>query len=220
MVAAHSAAALWSAVVVSGLYHGANPGMGWPLAVSAAMFERRAAALMKAIGALGAGHLLAMLAVLAPFSVVASLAQWQLPIRLGAAALVIGLGVFLLLSRRHPRFLQRVAPHRLALWSFLVATAHGAALMLLPIYLGLCVGAAPSAGHEAAGELMRAGVLQAALVAVVHTLAMIAAGGLAATMVYHWLGLRAISRAWLNLDKLWAGSLIGVGAIAIAFAAQ
>lgn len=214
---AHSTAALWGAVVASGLYHGANPGMGWPLAVSAALFERRSSALVKAIAALGAGHLMAMGVVLAPFSVVAPLLAWGRQIQIGAAALVIGLGVVLLLSRRHPRFLQRVPPHRLALWSFLVATAHGAALMLLPIYLGLCA-AAPDGG-AAAGELMRAGAAQAALVAGVHTLAMVAAGGLAAAGVYYWLGLKAISRVWVNLDKLWAGSLIGVGALAIALAA-
>jgi hypothetical protein len=67
---------------------------------------------------------------------------------------------------------------------------------------------------------MRAGAAQAALVAVVHTLAMVAAGGLAATGVYYWLGLKAISLVWVNLDKLWAGSLIGVGALAIALAAS
>jgi hypothetical protein len=215
---AHTTAALWAAVVASGLYHGANPGMGWPLAVSAAMFERRAGALLKALAALGAGHLMAMLVVLAPFSIIASLAALQLQIRLGAATLVIGLGVYLLLSNRHPRFLQRVAPHRLALWSFLVATAHGAALMLLPIYLGLCAAGAPDAAHAAAGQLMREGVLQAALVALTHTLAMMVAGGVAAAAIYYWLGLRTLSTVWINLDKLWAGSLIGVGAVAIALA--
>jgi len=215
---AHSTAALWAAVVASGLYHGANPGMGWPLAVSAAMFERRAGALLKALAALGVGHLLAMLVVLAPFSIIASLVALQIQIRIGAATLVIGLGVYLLLSNRHPRFLQRVAPHRLALWSFLVATAHGAALMLLPIYLGLCAAGSPDAAHAAAGQLMREGVLQAGLVAVTHTLAMMVAGGAAAAAIYYWLGLRSLSTMWINLDKLWAGSLIGVGAVAIALA--
>src|SRR4051812_18562932 len=111
-MALHSTAALWAAVVASGLYHGANPGMGWPLAVSAALFEQRSMALVKAIAALGAGHLLAMGVVLAPFSLIAWLVSWRHQIQIGAAALVIGLGVVLLLSRRHPRFLQRVRPDR------------------------------------------------------------------------------------------------------------
>src|SRR2546423_996498 len=98
---AQTTAALWGAVVASGLYHGANPGMGWPLAVSAAMFERRTGALLKAVGALGLGHFAAMLAILAPFSAVTALVAVQQPLRFGAAALGIAHRVLLLLSRRH-----------------------------------------------------------------------------------------------------------------------
>ncbi|MCI4677881.1 hypothetical protein K9U39_09095 [Rhodoblastus acidophilus] len=214
-----STAALWVAVVLSGLYHGANPGMGWPLAVSAALMERRRDALPKAVAALGAGHFLAMLVILIPFSMLTALLLWERQIRIAAGMLVIGLGIFLLLYRRHPRFLSRVPPHRLVLWSFLIATAHGAALMLAPIYLGLCTAAEPGAGHAAAAELMRANALQAVLVAALHTLAMVTAGGLAAAAVYYWFGLKALSTGWFNLDRVWALSLIFVGALAIAFAA-
>jgi hypothetical protein len=218
MLAGHSTAALWAAVVLSGLYHGANPGMGWPLAVSAALMERRRDALPRAIAALGAGHFLAMLAILVPFSMMTALLLWERQIRVGAGMLVIGLGIFLLVYRRHPRFLTRVPPHRLVLWSFLVATAHGAALMLVPIYLGLCAANA-SAGHVAMAELMGANSAQAVLVAAVHTFAMVTAGGLAAVCVYYWFGLKALSSGWFNLDMVWALSLIVVGALAIAFAA-
>jgi hypothetical protein len=215
----HSTAVLWGTVVASGLFHGVNPGMGWPLAVSAALFERRSTGLLKALAGLGAGHLLAMLVVLAPFSLAASLLAWRQQLQIGAAAILIGLGVVLLLWRRHPRFLQRVGPQRLILWSFLIATAHGAALMLLPIYVGLCA-STPGSAHEAAVDLMRAGATQAVLVSIVHTLAMVAAGGMSAAGVYYWLGLTALSRVWINLDSLWAGSLIGVGALAIVLAAS
>ncbi|WP_298351997.1 hypothetical protein [Rhodoblastus sp.] len=214
----HSTAALWAAVVLSGLYHGANPGMGWPLAVSAALMERRRDALPKAIAALGAGHFLAMLAILLPFSMMTALLIWERPIRLAAGALVIALGSFLLAYRRHPRFLTRVPPHRLAFWSFLVAMAHGAALMLVPIYLGLCAAGA-GAGHAAMAELMRANSIQAVLVAALHTFAMVTAGGLAALCVYSWFGLKALSAGWFNLDLAWALSLIVVGGLAIGLAA-
>ncbi len=214
----HSTAALWAAVILSGLFHGANPGMGWPLAVSAALMERRRDALPRAIAALGAGHFLAMLAILLPFSMMTALLFWERPIRLAAGVLVIGLGSFLLLYRRHPRFLTRVPPHRLAFWSFLVATAHGAALMLVPIYLGLCA-ANESAGHAAMAELMRANSIQAVLVAALHTFAMVTAGGLAAVCVYSWLGLKALSAGWFNLDLAWALSLIVVGGLAVGLAA-
>jgi hypothetical protein len=219
MLDAPSTPALWGAVALSGLYHGANPGMGWPLAVSAAMMERRGAALPKAVAALGVGHFLAMLVILVPFSMMTALVAWQQQIRIAAGALVIGFGAFLLLYRRHPRLLARVAPRRLALWSLLIATAHGAALMLVPIYLGLCTGADRSSGHLAASTLMGSNALQAVLVAGLHTIAMIAAGGIAAAAVYYWMGLKALTRGWFNLDILWAASLIVVGSLAIALAA-
>ncbi|SHL33346.1 hypothetical protein SAMN05443432_101169 [Roseovarius litoreus] len=212
---ASTATALWWAVVASGVYHGINPGMGWPLAVSAALMERGAGALYKALLALAAGHLLAMAMVLFPFSVMVTLVEWQRELRIGAAVLVIGLGVYLLINRRHPRFLARVPPSRLMLWSFLAAMAHGAGLMLVPIYLGLCDAAAQEAGHVAAARLMGSDALRAGLVALAHTLAMAASGGAIAVGVYYWLGLAFLKKSWFNLDVVWALSLIVVGAVAL-----
>ncbi len=211
----NTAAALWWAVVASGLYHGINPGMGWPLAVSAALMERARGNLWKALLALAGGHLLAMTAILFPFSMLVSLVTWQREIQIGAACLVIGLGLYLLVNRRHPRFLARVPPSRLALWSFLAATAHGAGLMLVPIYLGICNLAQQGAGHAAAATLMRGTLATATIVAVVHTLAMTAAGGAMAFGVYRWLGLKFLSRSWFNLDLLWALSLVLVGGLSL-----
>ena len=207
-------AGLWLAVVLSGLYHGINPGMGWPLAVSAALMEPGRGVMRRALAALAAGHFLAMLAILLPFALMTLLVDWQREIRLGAGALVIGTGVFLLVQRRHPRFLARVPPSRLALWSFLVALAHGAALMLVPIYLGLCALADLDAGHRAAGTLMVSAGLTLA-VAVVHTAAMIGSGGALAYAVHRWLGLRFVQASWFNLDVAWALSLVLVGAVGV-----
>ncbi len=192
--------------------------MGWPLAVSAALMDRSAYGLYKAIGALAVGHLLAIAAMLFPFSALLFLAEWRRAIQIGAACLVIGLGVYLLLNRRHPRFLARVPPTRLALWSFLAALAHGAGLMLVPIYLGICGAVEDDAGHAAASTLMTGNVKVAAAVASVHTLAMTFAGGLLAVGVYHWFGLRFLSKSWFNLDLVWATSLILVGAISLILA--
>ena len=210
-----SATALWGAVVFSGIYHGVNPGMGWPLAVSAALMDRKPGNLWKALAALAGGHLLAMAAILAPFTMLLWLADWQGVIRTGAALLVIALGVYLLINRRHPRFLARVPPTRLALWSFLAAMAHGAGLMLVPIYLGICRTLETDAGHAAAGELMTGTVGVATLVALAHTLAMTLSGGAIALGVYHWLGLRFLSKGWFNLDVVWALSLVLVGVISL-----
>jgi hypothetical protein len=206
---------LWLAVVASGLYHGINPGMGWPLAVSAGLMERSSRALVAALWPLTAGHLLAMLLVILPFAVLVTLVEWQRWIQIGASLLVIGFGIFRLVDRRHPRALARIRPTQLGLWSFAVAIAHGAGLMLVPIYLGLCRQADLDKSHEAAGTLMNANLGMAVLVSVVHATAMIAAGGCSAWLVYRYLGLKFVSRSWFNLDTSWALSLILVGAIAL-----
>jgi hypothetical protein len=213
-----TAAGLWLAVVASGLYHGLNPGMGWPLVVSAGLMGRGRREFPPALGALGLGHLAAMALVLAPFSLLVTLVEWQREIRLVAGGLVMAAGVGLLIFRRHPRVLARIPPHRLALWSFAIATAHGAGLMLVPIYLGLCGPEELDAAHRAAGTLMTQGALLAVAVAAAHTAAMLASGGLAALLVHDWLGLKALSRSWFNLDALWAGSLVLVGALGAAAA--
>ena len=189
--------------------------MGWPLAVSAALMDRAQGSLYKALGALAFGHLIAMAAILFPFSALLFLVEWQSEIQIGAACLVILLGVYLLINRRHPRFLARVPPSRLALWSFLAAMAHGAGLMLVPIYLGICRTIETDAGHAAAADLMGGNFGIAVVVAVMHTLAMTLSGGLIAVGVHRWLGLRFLSKSWFNLDVVWALSLILVGAISL-----
>lgn len=210
--------ALWGAVILSGMYHGINPGMGWPLAVSAALMEGRPRAMGRALVALAFGHFLAMTAILLPFSVMSALVTWEMQIRIGAGALVIAMGIYLLINRRHPRFLARVHPARLALWSFLAAMAHGAGLMLVPIYLGICGVDVGGDGHSAAGQLMTQNIATAFLVALVHTGAMTFAGAILAVVIYLWLGIKFLSRTWFNLDIAWALSLVMVGAFGIASA--
>lgn len=222
----NNVAALWWAVIAAGVYHGINPGMGWPLAVSAALMEKRKSALIGALAALAFGHFLAMTAILLPFSIMTTLVQWDTEIRVAAGLLVIALGIYLLINRKHPKFLSRVPPSKLALWSFLAAMAHGAGLMLVPIFLGMNAGAGMAgmesdmpagmqAGHSAAGTLMAGNIGSALLVSLVHTAAMTIAGGLIATAIYFWLGLKFLSRTWFNLDVVWALSLILVGGIGI-----
>ena len=209
-------AGLWLAVVVSGIYHGVNPGMGWPLAVSAGLMDKSTRGLIAALWPLTIGHLLAVLLIVLPFAVLAALVEWQRQIQIGASLLVIAFGIFRLIYRRHPRALARIRPTQLGLWSFVVAIAHGAGLMLVPIYLGLCRAAEPDNGHIATSVLIGANLGTAVLVAFVHSAAMIAAGGLSAWLVYRYLGLRFVSRSWFNLDAVWAASLILVGVLALA----
>jgi hypothetical protein len=211
-------ASLWLAVVASGIFHGLNPAMGWPLAVSAGLMGGGRRGLLVALGLLALGHLLAMAGILLPFTLMTAIVQWRRPIRMGAATAVIAFGLWLLVRRRHPRFIARIRPTQLALWSFAVATAHGAGLMLVPIYLGLCRAEDLDRGHQAASTLIKGDLATAIIVSLVHTAAMILTGGLIALLVYAWLGLRFLSRSWFNLDAVWAWSLVAVGGVALTIA--
>jgi hypothetical protein len=177
--------------------------------------ERSSRALVAALWPLTIGHLLAILVVILPFSLLVAIVQWRQQIQISASILVIGFGIFRLVNRRHPRVLARIRPTQLAIWSFAVAIAHGAGLMLVPIYLGLCRTADLNRGHDAAGALINANLGMAILVSVVHSVAMLAIGGLLAWLVYRYLGLKFVSRSWFNLDKTWAFSLILVGALSL-----
>lgn len=204
-------AAAWWGVVAFGIYHGLNPGMGWPLAVANGLAARRDSAVFATVLPLGVGHLLAMAIVLVPFTLLAWWVEWNRFVRLGAGLLVLGFGLLRLLRPRHPRFLARVPPTRLAYWSFMMALAHGAGLMLLPIALGLCAGKASIDAQASVGS----GVSTALLMAVVHTAAMIASGLVIAWAVYRWLGLRFLNRGWLNLEMVWGLSLVLTGLVSL-----
>ncbi len=196
-----------------GAYHGLNPAMGWPLAVANGLAERRGAAVFATLLPLAIGHLLAMAVVLLPFTALGALLTWSGPIRLAAGGLLVAFGAWRLVDRRHPRFLNRIKPSRLVWWSFLMATAHGAGLMLLPFAIGLC--ASGGSTSPRLGE----GLVAAALVASVHTAAMLSSGLVAAWLVYRYLGLRVLNRAWLNLDVVWGTGLVIAGAASVAMVA-
>ena len=194
--------------------------MGWPLAVSAGLMERTPRALFAALGPLTAGHLLAMLLILLPFSLLISLVEWRMQIQIGASLLLVGFGIYRWASRRHPRALARIKPAQLGLWSFAVAMAHGAGLMLVPIYLGLCRAGGPEEGHRALTAVVNADLGKAVAVSSVHALAMVAAGGCLAWLVYRYLGLKFVSRSWFNLEGAWAASLILVGCVSLGVSLQ
>jgi len=220
-----STGGLWLAVVVLGIYHGLNPTMGWPLAVANGLAAKRSAAVFATAWPLGAGHFLAMVIVLVPFALLAWYVEWSRTIRVAAGAVVLLFGLYRLIDRRHPRFLARVRPTQLAWWSLLIATAHGAGLMLVPVAMGLCTSSVTTASsslsapaHAALAQLMRSGVTTALIVAIVHTLAMIGAGLAMAWGVYRYLGLRFLTRSWLDLERMWGASLVVTGAVSAAFA--
>lgn len=206
-------AALWAAVLASGVYHGLNPGMGWPLAVAAGLTERRGIALVRTLAPLAAGHLVSIAVVLLPFATLTLVLDWSREIRIGAGLGIIAFAVILLMYPRHPRWMARIRPRQVALWSFAVALLHGAGLMLVPMLLGLCgptSRAQPFTGPDLVGN---AGLVVA--VAAAHTGALVIAGGLLAFATYRTLGLEILTRSWLDLSRVWAGSLALAGALGI-----
>jgi hypothetical protein len=155
--------------------------------------------------------------VLAPFAWLAGYVAWSGTIRLAAGGVVLLFGLYKLARRRHPRALARIPPTQLGWWSFLMATAHGAGLMLVPFMLALCdaptqAGRVAAAHAEVMTALARSGTAVAITVAAVHTLAMMLAGLAMAWAVYRYLGLQFLRRAWLNVELGWALSLVVAGA--------
>jgi len=213
-------ASLWAMVVALGVYHGLNPGMGWPLAVANGLTAKRGAAVFATAAPLAAGHFVAMAIVLVPFALLAAYADWSTPIRIAAGAAVTLFGAYRFVDRRHPRFIARVRPTQVAWWSLLIATAHGAGLMLVPVALGLCTATPvdPSLPHAALMRSMNASLTTAVADSLVHTLAMSGAGLAMAWSVYRYLGLRILTRSWLDLDKVWGASLVLTGATSVALA--
>lgn len=194
-----------------GAWHGLNPGMGWPLAVAQGLSERRGSAVLATFAPLGVGHLLAMAVVLLPFAALGDyFARWHREIRIAAGVAVLLFGAWRFIDRRHPRWFARIRPTQLALWSFVIANAHGAGLMLLPFALGLCAPSALATPGAGAGTAL--------LVAMVHTVAMLAVGLAAAWGVYRYAGLRLLQRGWLNLDAIWGASLVLTGAVSVGLA--
>ena len=207
----------WLAVLALGAYHGLNPGMGWLFAVSNGMQARRSSGVFLALPPIALGHFFAMAAALLPFAVLGLYLDRLSDIRAAAGLLLVTFGIYKLISQRHPRFLARIGSSQLTLWSFLMATAHGAGLMLVPVVLGLCTGPAGAhRGHEAFLALAAGGAGLALAATVVHTGAMVLTGGSIDWMVYRYLGLSLLRRAWINLDLLWAALLIAVGSVALA----
>ena len=206
----------WMALLGLGAFHGINPGMGWLFAVALGLQEQRRSAVWNALPPIAVGHALSVGLVVALVALIhASIPYYAL--RWIAAAVLIGFGAYRLVRARHPRWVgMRVGFRDLTLWSFLMASAHGAGLMLVPVFLGTMqredVHAAHSAHstHGADLDLLNHPWL-AAVAVVVHTLGHLLVAGLVAMIVYEKLGVRILQRAWFNFDLAWAVALIASG---------
>lgn len=214
---------MWAGLVLLGLYHGLNPAMGWLFAVALGYQEKTGRAVVRALVPLGVGHLASIALVVG----VGTAASAVLPLgiaRILGGALLIGFGVYRLIRRRHPRWVgMRVGSRDLATWSFLMATAHGAGLMLLPFVIrsatpamsGMSAEASPSASAMSMPVPVAASTLSWWQPLGPHTVGYLVATALIALVVYHKVGVAVLRQAWLNFDLLWIGALIAMGAVTL-----
>ena len=211
--------ALWPWLVLVGLgaFHGINPGMGWLFAVALGLQEQSQRAVRRALLPIALGHAASIGVVVVAVSLLQAMLPEQL-MRYLCAALLGAFGLWRLVRARHPRWVgMRVGFRDLMLWSFLMASAHGAGLMLVPLLLQW---PAPDASHA---RLMAALWPQAAatspalvLAAVsVHTLSLFLVTSAIALLVYEKLGVAFLRHAWFNLDVLWAAALFIAGVLAL-----
>jgi hypothetical protein len=201
-----------------GAFHGLNPAMGWLFAVARGMQERSRTVLLRSLPPIAAGHLASVAIVAAVVSATRSLVAARV-VGIAGGLLLVGYGLWRLLSERHFRWAgMRLSGRQLAGWSFLVSSAHGAGLMLLPVLATQPMPPAqPAAGHAAhAMAAPAAGALSGLAAAGVHTLAMVLVMALCAVVVYEFVGVNVLRRAWFNVDRLWAAVMVGAGALTIA----
>jgi hypothetical protein len=198
--------AIWPTLFLLGAYHGINPGMGWLFAVARGMQEHRARAVAWSLPPIALGHALSIGAVI----LIAGLAQGALPlmyIRIGVAVALVGLGAYKLIRSRHLRWGgMQVGFRELTVWSFLMASAHGAGLMVLPVVL-----AGPHVHHHAASQSAASGIWAT----LTHTLGYFTVTAAVALLVYQKFGLAMLRRSWFNLDLIWAIALVVTGFVAL-----
>jgi hypothetical protein len=204
----------WYAMVFLGAYHGVNPGMGWLFAVALGMQQGSARGLWRALPPIALGHAGAV-AVVVVVTSAARLVVPQAALNVLVAAALMSLGVYRLWRHRHPRVGgMQVGFRDLTLWSFLMASAHGAGIMALPFVMPTAATVA-AADHTPAHHAGAAAVNAAAAAVALHTAAYFTVMALAAWIVYRKLGLSLLRKAWFNMDWLWAGALALTGMVVL-----
>jgi hypothetical protein len=205
---------LWLMLLL-GAYHGLNPGMGWLFAVALGMQEQKGSAVARSLIPIAVGHAVAIGSVVLT-SVFLGKTLPLTVIRYLVAALLVGMGMYCLVRHRHPRWVRMQVGFRdLTVWSFLMASAHGAGLMVVPVLLRSNVVEAQSriSGHNHIPHTVTP--LAGMLATGIHTVAYLAVTGLLAWVVYRKLGLALLRKAWLNFDLVWAAALVATGLVTL-----
>ena len=201
------------ALIGLGAFHGINPGMGWLFAVALGMQERRRGAVLRALVPLGAGHALAVAGAVGAALAIGAVIPigW---LRWPMAGVLVSLGVLRFFRHRHPRWAgMRVSMSGLTVWSFLMATAHGAGLMVVPVFVGMSM--ADEGGHTHHMAETGAGAGTALFATGLHAVGYLAVTAFIAVLVFERLGVGILRRAWMNLDVIWAAALIATGTLTL-----
>jgi hypothetical protein len=211
----------WSWLVFAGLgaYHGINPAMGWLFAVALGLQDKSRGAVLQALPPIALGHAGSIGGIVSLVAVTHTILPQSI-LRIASAVVVFGFGVIRLLRVRHPRWVgMRVSSRDLAVWSFVMSSAHGAGLMLVPVLLQCHLGG-PQPGGVLHGVVSTSFVTQVPPIADpgflaaavgVHTLGLLFAAGVVAVVVYEKVGLALLRRAWVNVDLVWSLALLAAG---------
>src|SRR5437867_1696289 len=209
----------WLGLMGLGAFHGLNPAMGWLFSVALGLQHKSRARVLWSLLPIAAGHAVSIAGVVGLVAVVRRVVDLD-ALRWTAAAILIAFGLYrLAVPHKPPAGGMQVGFADLTAWSFLMATGHGAGLMLVPVLLRLPIGDVHAA-HIRWGLPVMAGAIGAFLAVAVHTAAMLAVAGVIAVVVYEWVGLAVRRRGWINLDLLWAVALFAAGALLLAPALQ
>jgi hypothetical protein len=202
----------WLALAGLGLFHGINPAMGWLFAVALGLHRGSRSVVLLSLVPIALGHVAAVAAVLLAVLALGRILDHAMLMR-SAAILLIGWAAWHAIygHRQRLRVGMQTGLAGLVLWSFLMASAHGAGLMLVPILAPLCASAAPTPGVDPGGAI------PLAFAAVgIHSLAMLAAIAAISMLVYDWIGVGFLRRGWINLDQIWVAALFLCGVVLLA----
>ncbi|MCA1605852.1 MAG: hypothetical protein LC775_10350 [Acidobacteria bacterium] len=203
----------WLGLLGLGAFHGLNPTMGWLFSVALGLQHKSRARVLWSLLPIALGHAVSIAVVVVLFASVRRVVDLD-ALRWTAAAILIAFGLYRLAVRHKARATgMQVGFADLTVWSFLMATGHGAGLMLLPVMLRLPMGDIHAAPMRWDGLPVTADAIGASLAVAVHTLAMLTVAGVSAVIVYEWVGLAFLRRGWINLDLLWAVALFAAGAV-------
>jgi len=198
-----------------GAYHGINPGMGWLFAVALGMQAGRASAMWRALPPIALGHAISVGVVVALFAGAGVVLPLQL-VKVVIAATLVTLGIYRLWRHRHPRFGgMQVGFRDLTIWSFLMASAHGAGLMVVPFVIDTDNSVSALSIHAHHARAAMGSAWTDAMAVGLHTLSYVLVSTLIAWVVYRKLGVAFLRVAWFNLDWLWAGALVITGVLVV-----